>query len=71
MTVKTVMFPELAGSQEVAQILGVSRQQLRNLIARGDFPEPVAQLACGPVWLADNVRAYVRPLRGKWLRKPR
>lgn len=41
-------------------MLGVSRQQVHRLAARPDFPEPVAQLQVGRVWLAEEVDAWGR-----------
>lgn len=40
----------LGGVTEVAEQIGVSRQRFADLRARPDFPEPVAELASGPVW---------------------
>lgn len=54
-------FPELAGCGESAAILGVTTQgvwQLRNRCP--DFPAPVTQLACGPVWLAEDIREFAK-----------
>ncbi|MEV4280813.1 helix-turn-helix transcriptional regulator [Actinoplanes xinjiangensis] len=37
---------------------GISRQRVYQLTSRTDFPEPVADLAQGKVWLADEVEAW-------------
>lgn len=58
--------PELAGGREVADLLGVSKQRLHQLLARDDFPEPVVRLAAGPVWLVNSIHAFER----QWSRKP-
>jgi predicted DNA-binding transcriptional regulator AlpA len=52
--------PELAGVSEVAQILGVSRQRARQLADDPRFPKPVAVLMSGPVWIAADVRAFLK-----------
>lgn len=58
--------PELAGGQEVAHLLGVSKQRLYQLITREDFPDPVLRLAAGPLWLVRSIQAFER----QWTRKP-
>lgn len=58
--------PELAGGREVAEMLGVSKQRLHQLLGRDDFPDPVVRLAAGPVWLVSSVCAFER----QWARKP-
>ncbi|GGN59504.1 hypothetical protein GCM10010112_14580 [Actinoplanes lobatus] len=52
-------FPNLVGHQEVrVRLGGISRQRVYQLTNRADFPRPVAQLAQGRVWLADEVEAW-------------
>lgn len=50
--------PQLMGSAEIAELLGVSRQRVQQLIAKPDFPAPVADLAMGKVWRAEDVHAW-------------
>lgn len=38
---------------------GVSRQRAYQITSRSDFPAPVADLAQGKVWLADDVAAWM------------
>jgi hypothetical protein len=59
-------FPEVVGPTEAARMLGVSRQRLYQLAERDDFPPPMVQLAAGPVWLTDSIRAFERG----WDRRP-
>lgn len=42
---------------------GVSRQRVYQITSRRDFPEPIATLSMGNVWLAEDVE--------KWLAKHR
>ncbi|GAA2641429.1 hypothetical protein Adu01nite_39920 [Paractinoplanes durhamensis] len=49
----------LAGAHEVRELLGVSRQRVYQLAARSDFPEPVAALAQGKVWLFGDVERWM------------
>ncbi|MDX3298686.1 hypothetical protein PV569_34040 [Streptomyces scabiei] len=59
--------PELAGLSEVADILGgISRQRAGQLAERDDFPPIVAQLKSGPVFVAEQVRAF----KTRWTRTP-
>ena len=57
---------EYAGVSEVAELLGVSRQRVSELRARDGFPEPVAELAAGPVWAVSSLRTFL----ANWPRKP-
>jgi prophage regulatory protein len=50
----------LVGAHEIRVLLGgVSRQRVYQLTSRPDFPEPVADLAQGKVWLAADVDAWI------------
>jgi hypothetical protein len=40
----------LYGVQEAADYLGLSRRNVTWLLAEGKIAEPVARLACGPIW---------------------
>jgi predicted DNA-binding transcriptional regulator AlpA len=51
----------LVGVSEIAEMLGVSRQRVVQIIAAyGDFPEPEAFLASGRVWKRKAVREWMR-----------
>ncbi|MBO3738844.1 helix-turn-helix transcriptional regulator [Actinoplanes flavus] len=51
--------PSLVGHQELrVRLGGISRQRVYQITNRADFPRPVAQLAQGRVWLADEVEAW-------------
>ncbi|HET7234974.1 MAG TPA: hypothetical protein VFK59_00915 [Actinomycetota bacterium] len=54
------------GVTEIAELLGVSRQRVMQLRQRADFPEPVAELAAGPVWRMFNLQRFIE----EWPRKP-
>jgi len=60
---------ELVGVYEIAQLLGVSRQRVYQLItAHNDFPTPVANLHSGRVWKAADVDRWAK----RWAkREPR
>lgn len=45
---------------EIARMLGVSRQRVHQMLAAGDFPEPIAELAVGRVWRRADVEAWAR-----------
>jgi hypothetical protein len=49
----------LAGTHEAAAILGISKSSVHDR-ARSDpdFPAPLARLACGTIWDADELKAY-------------
>jgi len=48
----------MGGVTEVAELLGVSRQRVAKLRERPDFPDPLGELAQGPVWDLDAVQAW-------------
>jgi len=50
----------LAGSKEAATILGVTDSLFATFRRRKQVPTPVAELACGPIWLADDLEAWAR-----------
>jgi predicted DNA-binding transcriptional regulator AlpA len=49
---------DLMGAAEIAELFGVSRQRVQQLIGKADFPEPIAALAMGKVWASDAVRGW-------------
>lgn len=61
------LIPALVGAADAAEILGVSRQRVHQLHTENPrFPEPVAQLRMGPIWLRASIEAFAR----SWSRKP-
>lgn len=59
-------FPAVAGTSEVTELLGVSRQRLHELRTSGRFPEPMVELAAGPIWLRSTIESFLE----QWERKP-
>lgn len=57
-TTMLIRVQDLAGSQEIARMLNVSRQRVSQIISKPDFPEPEAVLAMGKVWDAKKVREW-------------
>jgi predicted DNA-binding transcriptional regulator AlpA len=52
------------GAREIRALMhGVSRQRVYQLTSRRDFPRPVARLAQGKIWLADDVEAWINNRR--------
>ncbi len=59
-------FPELAGLAEVADILGVSKQRVRELVDRDEtFPLPVAELSGGAIY----VKSMIEEFNVRWKRQ--
>jgi predicted DNA-binding transcriptional regulator AlpA len=50
----------LAGFKEVTGLLGVSTRTATRYTSLPDFPKPVARLAMGPIWDADEVAEWGR-----------
>jgi len=50
----------LAGIEEIVDLLvKISRDRVRELTFRSDFPKPEAELAQGDIWLRDDVEAWI------------
>jgi DNA-directed RNA polymerase specialized sigma24 family protein len=47
--------PDLVGTTEAAEILGVKPTTISANLRRGRFPEPIVRLACGPIWLRETI----------------
>jgi predicted DNA-binding transcriptional regulator AlpA len=49
------------GVAEVKKLLGVSRQRVHQILREdASFPEPVAELESGRIWLRADVEAWAR-----------
>ena len=51
-------FPDLVGTTEVADLLGVSRQRIHELRKAGRFPQPMVELSGVPIWLRAAIVAF-------------
>jgi predicted DNA-binding transcriptional regulator AlpA len=59
-------FPDIVGMSEAASLLGISRQRVHELRKAGRFPEPMVELAAGPIWLRPAIEAF----NERWDRRP-
>lgn len=57
------MSERLAGTHEVAELLGVSRQRVHQLAAEPGFPSPIARLSAGDVWDVRHIEAWRAQMR--------
>ncbi len=57
------------GAAEIAERLGVVRQRVYQLVTRKGFPDPIAVLSMGQVWLADDVEAWITEHRPDRIRR--
>jgi hypothetical protein len=73
---KAKRHPELVGLAEAAEMVGVAKSTVLErrfprahragqLAPLRPFPEPVAELRCGPIWLKADVETYAEEARGK------
>ena len=53
----------LIGTAEIRARLGVSRQRTDQLLSHRAFPEPVASLVGGRVWLRQDIDAWLAERR--------
>ncbi len=51
---------ELLGQAELAQYLKVPSRTLWSWRHRGSFPDPVAELKCGPIWTKEQIDKWKR-----------
>lgn len=63
--------PPVLGFAEIAAVLGVSKTRAAALMARPDFPSPIATLSVGRIWSYTDVADYcerhgrsIQPLLG-------
>lgn len=55
----------LMGRAEIRERLGVGITRIKQIVARPDFPAPVASLIIGRVWDGDQVERWIREHREK------
>jgi hypothetical protein len=60
----------LLGSQEVAELLGLTREGVRQRRRHPDFPEPIQTLAATPVWTRDQIVEYARQRSERFEERP-
>lgn len=47
------------GNGEIAARLGVTRQRVYQITNRKGFPDPIATLTMGQVWMTEDIEAWV------------
>jgi len=50
--------PPVVAMAEIGQLLGVSKRRVSMLIARPDFPAPIALLSAGRIWSYEQVKTW-------------
>lgn len=56
--------PDVIGAAEIAVRLGLSRSRTNQIVRDGHgFPQPIARLRIGRVWLAYDVEQWIREHR--------
>lgn len=50
--------PPVVAQAEIGAMLNLSKRRVTQLIAREDFPAPLAQLSVSRVWSYDQVKAW-------------
>jgi predicted DNA-binding transcriptional regulator AlpA len=59
----------LVGVDEAAQMVGVRKPNfIRDYANKPDFPKPIADLACGRIWLRADIAGYLEDRDRGWLR---
>ncbi len=57
-TLTVDVVPDLVGVSEAAEIMGWDKRRVITYIDRGHFPEPIASLAGGRIWIREDVEEY-------------
>lgn len=55
-------YPTLVGVGEAAEMLGLPKPRIARLREQGRMPEPIQELAAGPVWLRSEVKLLAEEL---------
>lgn len=50
----------LMDMQAIADLIGVSKQRVQQLVAAAKLPEPTADLSIGRVWLRKDIEKWAR-----------
>lgn len=51
--------PKLAGRKEAMEILGWEhKSMIGTYLKRGQFPLPIQELACGPIWTVQQIEEF-------------
>ncbi|GAB3808839.1 hypothetical protein GCM10027605_42190 [Micromonospora zhanjiangensis] len=53
----------MLASQEVQELLGVSRTRAYQITNSKSFPDPAAVLSVGRIWLAEDVERWIKDHR--------
>ncbi len=61
---------EFLGVAEVAVLLYLSKSALADRRRQPDFPRPVAELLCGPVWTRAAIVEYARQRSARFHERP-
>lgn len=57
------VIPQIVGVAEAADIMGWDKRRVVTYLDRGSFPEPIAALASGRIWLREDVEAFATEWR--------
>ena len=57
------VIPSIEGVAEAAEILGWDKRRVITYLSRGSFPEPLASLASGRIWLREDIEAFAADWR--------
>jgi predicted DNA-binding transcriptional regulator AlpA len=60
---------DLVGVAEIAAIFNTSRAQVSRWALREDFPDPVARLRMGPIWMRPDVERWGKQRKANGRRK--
>lgn len=60
-----VELDDLLGFGEVCEMTGKSKGYIQEYIRRGQFPQPVKTLSCGPLWLRQDIQTWIDTPRTK------
>ncbi|WP_232700095.1 helix-turn-helix transcriptional regulator [Brevibacillus daliensis] len=65
-----VNLDDLMGFGEVCEMTGKTKGYIQEYMRRGNFPEPIKRLSCGPLWLREQIQNWIDTPRTRG-RKPK
>lgn len=65
-----MIFPTLLSNSQVAERLGITRQNMPNKRKTKGFPEPVLTVDKFPMWLAEDIERYAAEREAKKQKSP-
>lgn len=54
-----VNLDDILGLAEVCEMTGKTKNYINVYLERQKFPQPIKRLACGPLWLREQIQTWI------------